>query len=77
MDFELTEEQKLLKETVRKFLEKEVIPVVDECDQQKKFPRDIIKKLIPFGFWPGLVPEEYGGAGLDLATYGVIMEELS
>jgi len=77
MDFELTEEQKLLKETVRKFLEKEVISVVDEYDQQKKFPRDIIKKLIPFGFWTGLVPEEYGGAGLDLVTYGVIMEELS
>jgi len=76
MDFELTEEQKLLKQTVINFLGKEIAPLVEEYEEQKKFPRDLIKKMIPLGFVAGLVPEEDGGDGLDFLTYGLLMEEL-
>ncbi|RJP54776.1 MAG: acyl-CoA dehydrogenase [Deltaproteobacteria bacterium] len=75
MDFELTEEQKILQDTVRKFMDNEVAPIVEECEKKKEMPRDLIKKLIPLGYVGALVPPEYGGLGLDYISLGILMEE--
>ncbi|MFA4910546.1 MAG: acyl-CoA dehydrogenase family protein [Desulfobacteria bacterium] len=75
MDFELTEEQKILQDTVKKFMDKEVAPLVDEYEKKKEMPRDLIKKLIPLGYVGALVPPEYGGLGLDYVSLGILMEE--
>lgn len=81
MDFELTEEQKMLKRNVRDFLAKEIAPEVDERDRQGPFSKEeaigYIKKLLPFGFYSGTLPEEYGGMGLDYTTSAILDEELS
>jgi acyl-CoA dehydrogenase len=75
MDFELTEEQKILQDTVRKFMDNEVAPIVEECEKKKEMPRDLIEKLIPLGYVGALVPPEYGGLGLDYISLGILMEE--
>jgi alkylation response protein AidB-like acyl-CoA dehydrogenase len=74
----LTEEQKVLKETIRKFTEDEIIPVRAELDEKEEYPEKIINKLVkelllacPF------IPEEYGGAGLGVFESALIAEELS
>ncbi len=81
MDFDLTEEQKMLKANVRNFLEKEIVPIVDE--QEKKGPLDkatavsLIQQLMPFGYLVGFLPEQYGGSVLDYKTNGILVEELA
>ena len=76
MDFELSEEQKILQTTVRRFMGNEVAPIVDEYERKKEIPRDLIKKLLPFGYIGALVPPEYGGFGLDYISLGILMEEV-
>ena len=77
MDFDLTEEQEALKKTVRRFMDTEIIPSVDGHEERQEFPsREIIKKLIPFGYIGGLLPEEAGGMGLDYISYFILIEEL-
>jgi len=78
MDLGLTEEQKMIKNNVRRFLEKEIHPLVEEYET-KSIPigKDIIKKVLPFGYIGGLLPEEVGGAGLDHVTYFMMIEEMS
>ncbi len=63
MDLEFTEEQKLMKNNVRRFFEKEIEPLVDEYEKNKRpIPKEIVKKLVPFGYnLGGLLPEEAGG----------------
>jgi acyl-CoA dehydrogenase len=75
MDFELTEEQKILQGTVKKFMDNEVAPIVEEYEKKKEMPRGLIKKLIPLGYVGALVPPEYGGLGLDYISLGILMEE--
>ncbi|MBM3141503.1 MAG: acyl-CoA dehydrogenase [Chloroflexi bacterium] len=81
MDFEFTEEQRMLKKNVRDFLSKEIAPIVDERERHGPFTREevvgFIKKLMPFGFYIGVLPKEYGGMELDRITMGVLNEELS
>ena len=78
MDFELSEEQRMIKDTIRKFLEKEVSPIIEEYEKERKpLPRELFKKLDPFGFTKALVPEEMGGLGLDYTSYYVMIEELA
>jgi alkylation response protein AidB-like acyl-CoA dehydrogenase len=81
MDFELTDEQKMLKDTTRRLMEKEIIPIADEYDRKKALlDRNILKglfdKLAPLGFLAVLIPEGEGGAGLDHVSLGVLTEEL-
>jgi alkylation response protein AidB-like acyl-CoA dehydrogenase len=78
MDFDLNEEQKMLKTNVRRFLEKEIQPLVEEYEN-KSIPitKEVIKKVLPFGFIGGLLPEEIGGGNLDHITYFLMIEELS
>ena len=81
MDYDFTEQQKMLKTNVREFLEKEVAPIVDERDRQGMLTREelvgYLKKLMPFGYYVGGLPEEDGGMGLDHKTTGMLMEELA
>jgi len=81
VDFDFTEEQKMLKTNVRDFLAKEIAPVVDERDRQGPFTKEevvgYIKKLMPFGYYTGTLPEEYGGIGLNATTSAILNEELS
>ena len=82
MNFELTEEQKLLKRNAREFMDREIIPIADEYDRQyrplpKEVHLELFKKIAPLGFVGGLVPVEDGGGGLEYLSYGILMEELS
>jgi alkylation response protein AidB-like acyl-CoA dehydrogenase len=82
MDFELTEEQKLLKANAREFMEKEILPIVNDYEQKyRPLPQDIsldlMRKISPLGYTGGAVPPEYGGGGMDFFSYGILLEELS
>jgi len=72
----LTEEQKLVRETVRAWVKKEVSPIVEEACQKAEFPKQWIKGLAEVGAFGPYIPSEYGGAGLDQISYGLIMMEL-
>jgi alkylation response protein AidB-like acyl-CoA dehydrogenase len=74
---ELTDEQRAIVETVRDFVEKEVIPVADELEHKDEFPEKIVEGMKELGLFGLTVPEEYGGAGLDLMTYALAGVELS
>lgn len=77
MDFQLSEEQELTRQTVREFAEKEIAPMALERDETQKFPHDIMKKLGEMGMLGVLFPPEYGGAGLKYLDYILIIEELA
>ena len=77
MLFELTEEQKLIKDTARDFAEKELRPVAAQIDREEKIPESIFKKLGELGFWGILVPEQFGGAGLDVFSLALVLQEIS
>jgi alkylation response protein AidB-like acyl-CoA dehydrogenase len=73
----LDDEQRAIVETVRDFVEKEVIPVADELEHRDEFPEQIVEGMKELGLFGLTVPEEYGGAGLDLMTYAMAGVELS
>ena len=77
MDFELTDEQKLLRDTARRFLEREVAPLVVDHERRGAFPDGLYPKLVAPGFVGATVPETAGGHGLDLTSYLVLVEELA
>lgn len=74
---ELTENQIMIRDTVRDFAEKNIRPVIMEYDESQKFPMEIMQQLGELGFMGILVPEEYGGAGLGYIEYALIIEELA
>lgn len=77
MDFGLTPEQKELRQLARDFAEREVAPQVADYDREERFPVELIKRAAELGFSGGIVPIEYGGAGLDHVTYAMLIEEIS
>jgi alkylation response protein AidB-like acyl-CoA dehydrogenase len=76
IEFELTDEQKLIRETARDFTDREIVPVARENDRNEHFDTDLVKKLGDMGYLGPIVDEEYGGRGLDYRTYGLIVEEI-
>ena len=74
---DLTENQIIIRDTIRDFAEKNIRPVIMEYDESQKFPMEIMKQLGELGFLGILVSEEYGGAGLGYVEYAIIIEELS
>jgi butyryl-CoA dehydrogenase len=76
IDFELTDEQRLIRETAREFADREIIPVARENDRNEHFDTDLVKKLGDMGYLGPIVAEEYGGRGLDYRTYALIVEEV-
>jgi len=77
MDFSLNDHQKLIRDTVRQFMEKEVRPSVRQRDREGRFPTEEIKKLAELGCCGMLVPEEWGGPGLDTVSYVLMLEEVA
>jgi short-chain 2-methylacyl-CoA dehydrogenase len=77
MDFGLTDEQRLLRDTVRDFARQEVAPVAEELDRTKAFPYEIVAKLGELGLMGMPFPEDYGGGGADTLSYALAVEELA
>jgi hypothetical protein len=76
IDFELTDEQSLIRETARDFTDNEIVPVARDNDRNERFDTELVKKMADMGFLGAIVSEEYGGRGLDYRTYGLIVEEI-
>jgi len=76
MDELLTEEHKLIRDAAREWVKKEISPIIEEACQKAEFPKQIIKGLGEIGGFGPYIPVEYGGAGLDQISYGLIMQEL-
>lgn len=76
MDFQLAEVQKAMQETMRDFVEKEVIPHVDKWEETEVFPRDTFQKMAGLGLFGMAAPEEYGGTPVEALTAAIIYEEL-
>ncbi|OSZ79642.1 acyl-CoA dehydrogenase [Chitinophagaceae bacterium IBVUCB1] len=72
----LTDEHKLIRDTVRAFVKKEISPIIEDYAQRAEFPKQIIKGLGEAGCFGPFVPQKYGGAGLDYISYGIMMQEL-
>ncbi|HEC89189.1 MAG TPA: acyl-CoA dehydrogenase [Thermoplasmatales archaeon] len=77
MQLELNEQQKMIQKMVREFAEKEIAPVASELDKKAKYPTEILKKMAKLGLLGAIIPQEYGGAGLDTISYTIIIEEIS
>src|SRR5947207_11492245 len=77
MDFELSTEQRLLRDTVREFARQEVAPVAEELDREKRFPYEIVEKMGKLGMMGIPFPTEYGGGGADTLSYVLAIEELA
>lgn len=72
----LTDEQKLIRETIRNYVRKEISPVIEDYAQRAEFPVHIVKQLGELGCFGPTIPVEYGGGGLDYLSYGLMMQEL-
>ncbi len=77
MNFDLTEEQKLLKQTIRDFAETQIAPGAAERDEAARFPTELIPKMGEMGLFGIMIPQDYGGAGLDAVSAAIIVEELA
>jgi alkylation response protein AidB-like acyl-CoA dehydrogenase len=76
MDFDLTDEQRLIRETAKAFTDNEIVPRARDNDRNHHFDTDLVKRIADQGYLGAIVPREYGGAGLDYVTYGLIVEEV-
>jgi butyryl-CoA dehydrogenase len=76
IDFELTDEQQLVRETARDFADGEIAPRARDNDRNEHFDTELVQKIADIGFLGAIVPEEYGGRGVDYRTYGLIVEEV-
>ncbi|PQJ21867.1 acyl-CoA dehydrogenase family protein [Tenacibaculum sp. SG-28] len=72
----LTEEHKLVRDSAREWVKKNLSPVIEEYAQKSEFPKFLVKGLAEIGAFGAYIPEEYGGAGMDQISYGLIMQEL-
>ncbi len=72
----LTDEHKLIRDSVRAYVKKEISPIIEDAAQKAEFPKQIIKGLGDLGCFGPFVPQKYGGAGLDYISYGIMMQEL-
>ncbi len=77
MQFELTEQQRMIKELAADFAAREIAPIAAQIDEEERFPAEVVKKMGELGFMGMNVSEQYGGAGLDMVCYVLAMEEIS
>ena len=77
MDFRLTDEQRLIQETAREFVDRELIPHVREWEEKGEVPRSFYDKMAKLGFLGAPMPEKYGGAGMDYVSFMLLVEEIS
>jgi glutaryl-CoA dehydrogenase len=76
LDELLTDEHRLIRETVRNYVKKEISPIIEDYAQRAAFPQQIVKQLGELGCFGPTIPHEYGGGGLDYISYGLMMQEL-
>jgi len=76
-DFELTESQRVVRATARDFARREIAPHVQKWEKEGSYPKEIVMRMGELGFLGAFVPQEYGGAGLDYLSYGIICEEVA
>ncbi|CAL65120.1 acyl-CoA dehydrogenase family protein [Christiangramia forsetii] len=76
IDALLTDEHKMVRDATREFVKREVSPIIEEAAQKAEFPKQLINGLAEIGAFGPYIPEEYGGAGLDQISYGLIMQEI-
>jgi butyryl-CoA dehydrogenase len=76
MDFSLTDEQRLMRETARRFTDNEIVAAAKQNARDQRFDLDLVRKIADQGYLGAIVPREYGGAGLDYLSYGLIVEEV-
>ncbi|WOD44427.1 acyl-CoA dehydrogenase [Hwangdonia lutea] len=77
MNFNLSEEHKMIRDAAREFAQTELLPGVIERDNKQEFPAELVKKMADLGFMGVMVDPKYGGSGMDAISYALIMEELS
>ncbi len=77
MDFELNEEQRLMIHAVREFADGEIVPRAREMDEEARIPQEILDQMTELGLFGAVIPEAYGGTGLDTLTYSGVIEELA
>ncbi|MEE2772944.1 MAG: acyl-CoA dehydrogenase family protein [Bacteroidota bacterium] len=76
LDELLSDEHKMVRDATREFVKREVSPIIEDAAQKAEFPKQLIKGLAEIGAFGPYIPEEYGGAGLDQISYGLIMQEI-
>ncbi|HXS58377.1 MAG TPA: acyl-CoA dehydrogenase family protein [Hanamia sp.] len=76
LDELFTDEHKLIRESVRNYVKKEISPIIEDYAQKAEFPQQIVKQLGDLGCFGPTIPHEYGGGGLDYISYGLMMQEL-
>jgi len=72
----LTDEHKMVRDAARDWVKREVSPIIEDAAQKAEFPKSIVNGLAKIGAFGPYIPEEYGGAGLDQISYGLIMQEI-
>ncbi|GAB3139967.1 acyl-CoA dehydrogenase family protein [Microbispora hainanensis] len=77
MDFELNEEQRLFRRTLREFVDKEIVPVASEWERTGRYPEEIVQRFAQLGLFGMTVPEEYGGLDLDRVSFALVFEEIA
>ncbi|MEV0347944.1 acyl-CoA dehydrogenase family protein [Nonomuraea sp. NPDC050680] len=77
MDFELSDEQRAFRETLRAFVDKEIMPVAIEWEHSGRYPTEIVDKMKAMGLFGLSVPEEYGGLGADMVSFALVFEEIA
>ena len=77
MKLELSEQQKMIRNMVREFAEKEVAPLAAELDKTGEYPTKTLEKMAKLGLLGIIIPQEYGGSGLDTISYATVIEEIS
>lgn len=77
MKFELTDNQKMIRDMVREFAERKIAPVAADLDKNEEYPMEILKKMAQLGLLGIVVPQQYGGAGADTISYALAIEEIS
>src|SRR3989475_5967698 len=77
MDFRLTEEQRLVRDTARDFVDRELIPHVREWEEKGEVPRSFYRKMASLGFLGAPVPEKYGGGGMDYVSFMLLLQGIN
>ncbi|MCM0084205.1 acyl-CoA dehydrogenase [Geomonas sp. Red32] len=77
MNFELSQDHKVLRDSVREFVEKEIKPLAIKIDEEHRIPEELVAKMSEMGLMGSYIPEEYEGAGLDMLSYSIVVEEVS
>jgi len=72
----LSEEHKMIQKSVHDWVNRDVMPIIDDACQQARFPKELLKGMADLGVFGSFIPEQYGGFGLDYVTYGLMMQEL-